>query len=115
MLKENNTLSADTFEWRMQDGSLIKPKAMRTTHLFYSVRMVFNALVPPDYRIPGKIYTLSTHMPPGYWRAAVEIMLKELAKRRDLSPVFKAELIKMAQITEKLATLQITTKTANHS
>lgn len=105
---ETNTLDVDTFKWTCHDGREMRPAKMQTTHLFYSVRMVFNALVPKEHRIEGKVWMLSPHRPPGYWRQALIIMLQELSTRHDLPTYMMHQLFQMQLSVKQLTTLQIT-------
>jgi hypothetical protein len=77
------------FVWKMQTGETISVKEMRTSHLFYVVRMIFNHSAPPVYQIPG----CRSYNGPQRWtlnrrRRAVKAMLDELAVRSsaDLAP-----------------------------
>ena len=58
------------FVWVTQDGGRLTPAQMKTPHLFYTLRMIFNHTAPPCYQIPGcRRYALN--MPAEYLRAAI--------------------------------------------
>lgn len=96
------------FVWRTQDGEELRPAEMRTTHLFYTVRMVFNHTAPACYRIPlCKLYAFN--MPPDYLRAAILAIVLELKKRpaSDLAPWQWDQLVHIATVCRDLATAKI--------
>lgn len=73
------------YKWLMQDGTLVSPKDMATSHLFYTVRMIFNHSVPASKQIPGcKRWTL--RLSPDSRREALEHMIRELSTRSDIQP-----------------------------
>ena len=94
---------ARPFLWRTQDGQSYTPAQMRTSHLFYTVRMIFNHTAPACYRIPGcKRYALK--MEPEYLRAAVLAMVNELKERpcQDLTAGQWEELLHIATVSREL-------------
>jgi len=46
------------FTWKTQDGELLSPPEMKTTHLFYSLRMIWNHSMPEEYHLPGGRYNI---------------------------------------------------------
>lgn len=68
------------FIWTTQEGERIPVERMKSSHLFYTIRMIFNHSAPPVYQIPGcKRYAL--HMNARERRAALLFLVQELAKR----------------------------------
>lgn len=58
---------------------------METSHLFNSLRTVWNSTTPSEYRVAGgKLYTFNpAHYNQGYLAMAISEFLKELATRTD--------------------------------
>lgn len=88
------------FRWRTRDGRLMLPSEMRTTHLFYTLRAIWNSLAPACYRVgksprlynfPGWLY------PKGYRQEAVYRIGAELKTRSDLPETLKKELEQMRE------------------
>jgi hypothetical protein len=77
-------LPAKPFVWKTQDGQQMSVNEMRTTHLFYVVRMIWNHTMPKAYRLPGGNYNGPQHWSAQYRHAAVYAMLAELKTRTDL-------------------------------
>ena len=75
------------FVWTMQTGEKIAVTEMRSTHLFYVVRMIFNHSAPPTLQILGcRRYDGPQRWPIARRRNAVKAMLEELATRTDDLP-----------------------------
>lgn len=72
------------FVWVTQDGEEMRPSEMKTTHLFYSLRMIWNHTAPPALQLPGGRYNGPQHWPIARRRAAVAALLDELTRRDDL-------------------------------
>lgn len=76
----------------------MKPAEMRTAHLFYSVRMIFNHTAPPAFRIPGcKRYDGPDRWPAGLRRDSMAALLSELITRSDIAPWMFTQLLHMQQ------------------
>lgn len=76
-----------TFRWITHDGRELKPSDMETTHCFYSLRMVWNNLVPESLRV-GKFKGWDLrHRSPYYWITSVRQLSLELRSRWDSLPV----------------------------
>lgn len=70
------------FMWVTQQGEEMFLEEMQTTHLFYSVRMMFNHTVPPGFVIPGcKTYDMR-RFPVERRTMACVAMLEELEIRK---------------------------------
>ena len=46
------------FKWITKDGRTYLPKDMDTTHIFHSIRMIWNHTVESRLRLPGNTYNL---------------------------------------------------------
>lgn len=93
---------ATSFIWTTQTGEQIAVCDMETSHLFNTVRMIFNHSVPHAFRIEGGRYDLRV---PAQVRAeALRSMLIELSSRNDLTYYHKRRLQHMASVVRDLAT-----------
>jgi hypothetical protein len=73
------------FVWKTHKGITYYPEQMETPHLFYSVRMLFNNVVPAPYRVGEfKSYPDIKTWSPGYLYAAMYALASELFNREDL-------------------------------
>jgi len=97
MFRSHDHNVAQRFRWRMRDGEMIQPSEMRTTHLFYTLRMIWNNSVPEHARVGRvKMYHFGPTYTTDYMREAVKSMGKELAERTDLPGSMRMELETMA-------------------
>lgn len=93
---------SQAFQWRMHGGDIISPADMATSHLFYTVRMIWNHRMPVQYRFANcKVWELRYSTP--YLLEAIRIMLWELSTRdeKDLSPLQRTQLQCMIELTRK--------------
>lgn len=89
--------------WKTQDGERIPVAQMRTSHLFYTVRMIFNHTVPRTYEIAGcKRYSDVRTWRVDFRRQAVAAMLSELAQRTDIQHWMKDQLLTMRDTFRQL-------------
>src|SRR5215510_4649181 len=72
------------FIWRDQAGNEWKLKDMRTSHLFFCIRMIYNHTVPPQMRLIGGRYEDVEKWDNDYKVVAVTMLTKELVKRKPL-------------------------------
>jgi len=78
------------FVWVTHKNEELYPQSMATPHLFYALRMVFNHVVPPVFRVLGplerdmKRYDDVKNWSTEYKTRAVEELSKELDTRDDL-------------------------------
>ncbi len=82
--------------WRTKAGQEIPIVEMQTSHLFFSVRMIFNHTVPEKYRLPGgerHNYGLSKERSADF----MEALLNELMNREDLEPRHEKQLKRIKQ------------------
>ena len=81
---------------------------MKSTHLFFSIRMVYNHSVPAALQIPGcKRYEID--WPASMRKKALKLLVTELAKRdpRSLSPWMWDQLRHMARCIADFAILKL--------
>lgn len=82
------------WSWLSADGSRRAPASMDTRHLFNTVVMIWNHGMPAaaathDYR--RYRFNPKTHGP-AYLRQAISLMLPELMKRDDLTPLQRSRI-----------------------
>lgn len=93
---------SQAFQWRLHGGDIISPADMATSHLFYTVRMIWNHRMPGSYRFPnckaGDLRYSSL-----YLLKAIRIMLWELSTRdeKDLNALQRTQLQCMIELTRK--------------
>lgn len=87
LLKSNNSKAVTKeFEWRAKTGVFYAPRNMKTSHVFFTLKMIWNHSTPEHMHIvPFKSYRFSDYYTIGYMTKAVRHLSKELAKRSDLS------------------------------
>lgn len=94
--------------WVTQEGEAIAFEDMATTHLFYSIRMVFNHSAPAILQIPGcRRYKLD--WTPNQRQLAIKLLVAELKKRdpSDLAPWQWTQLRYMADAVKEFQTLKL--------
>lgn len=85
------------FQWKTRDDERMAPSEMRTSHLFFTLRMIWNNCVPNKCRVGRvKLYAFGPHYTASYIREAVVALGAELADRPDLTTGMRAELAQMA-------------------
>ena len=93
--------------WQTMEGERLFFEEMRTTHLFFSLRMLFNHTSPPKYVIPGcKVYDMSRITIEQRTQGAA-CLLDELATRTDLSAKWREQLDYMVEASKKIATKKL--------
>lgn len=102
------TLPTTPFVWVTQDGQHMRVDQMRTTHLFYAVRMIWNHTVPEQFRMPGGIYNGPEKWSVNRRRTAILAMLHELSQRTDLPVALDVQLGIMRDRAAQLTELQLT-------
>ena len=103
-MKAKGEAIAERFIWTTQTGQELAPADMRTSHLFYSLRMIFNHTAPAHLQIPGcKHYAEVDRWPRAYRRQAVAAFVAELARRKDTLPAWMlAEILHMSKACKEL-------------
>jgi hypothetical protein len=86
------------WRWRDRKGTFTAPKDMETRHLFYTVRMIWNHVVPMEMQVGHgiKLYRFPDFYTGDYMRRAARQMLPELNGRRDIQKWMQRELNQMA-------------------
>lgn len=86
------------WKWKTQRNQFLSPKEMETTHLFYTIKMIWNHFMPTEFQIiPFKRYSyFSKFYTPSYLEEAISNIGKELLSRPDILPEHKAQLEFMA-------------------
>lgn len=85
------------FVWQTNDGHFLPPKDMKTPHVFYTLRMLFNHSVPPAFRV-GE-FKRRKHVdewPLAYRVQASNAMQDELSTREDVEDWMRHEMNDMA-------------------
>jgi hypothetical protein len=96
---------AKLWRWRTKGGeSYLLPQEMATTHLFYTLRMIWNHTMPKPAQLPGGRYEFGPHYTDAYMKQAIAQLTPELARRRDLPADLQRQLKHMI---DWLATHQI--------
>lgn len=81
------------FEWRQSNGRKIKPSDMRTSHVFHTLRMIWNNRMPNPVPDNPKFYTFDQRFyPEEYLKEALVQMWFELQRREDIPPKFLRQL-----------------------
>lgn len=91
---ERGLMDVGNFLWRTKDsGQYLRPCIMKTSHLFFTLRMIYNNTVPEIYRHPPvRLYTFDSFYTKEYLTLAVIAMLMELSNRNDMTAYFKRAL-----------------------
>ncbi|MCP3735655.1 hypothetical protein M9979_12300 [Sphingomonas sp. RP10(2022)] len=84
--------------WRTHNEGDIAPSQMRTTHLFFTLRMIWNHSMPTSMRVGRnvKLYSFGARHDARYMRSAIVHIGAELFRRTDLPAWMKRELDEMA-------------------
>lgn len=80
----NTQFPAAKFRWLARSGDLYRVQDMETSHLFNTVKMVWNHSVPEEHKIDRnhKRYTFGNAYSYTYIRLAMYCMLRELQTRQ---------------------------------
>lgn len=93
--------------WVTQEGEVMKFSEMRTSHLFFSIRMIYNHSVPYGYQVShSKQYDMS-QFPPDRRREALTYLITELSKRKDLDEWMVRQIQTMRDNIAKINTRQL--------
>lgn len=86
-------MKADTteFVWKTHQGQLIPASQMRTSHVFYVLRMLLTNCPGSGRPIPN-VKRWNLNRPVDYQRQAVRAFIEELERRDDLEEVHQDEL-----------------------
>lgn len=93
---ESPTLAAlnPAWTWRERSGTCVRPAAMETRHLFYTLRMIWNHAMPRHMTVGRNVkrWAFGPSHGPEYMREAILHIGAELLARADLAPWMLAEL-----------------------
>lgn len=91
--ESSKPVKSDGFKWKDQYGKFWDLADMRTDHLYYVIRMVWNHSAPDHLKLkPYKSYKFGNYYSVEYIKVAVEHMWKELSTRPNLTYKMKADL-----------------------
>ena len=75
------------FQWKDQKGVFHPPSLMTTSHLFNTLLMIWNHVVPEEMKVrPYRRYRFSSFYTKEYILKAITALRKELGTRRGLTP-----------------------------
>lgn len=95
-------------QWITMEGEIKEFHEIETSHLFFSVRMIFNGIVPEKLRIPNtRYYPTIKRQDPKSLREAVIQMMAEITQRDDLQTWMLRQLNYMEQTCRQLLNPQI--------
>lgn len=81
------------FQWRDRDGGFHDPKDMASRHLFHTISMIWNHIMPVEARTHDyRRYAFQAFYTDDYLRRAVRAMLPELLSRGDLKAEWRKRL-----------------------
>lgn len=84
-----------SFQWRDRYGVFHDPKQMKTRHIFYTLRMIWNHCAPDNLKLrPYQKYNFNSFYTTEYMIRAVKSLIEEL-KTRDNIEIYIPDIIKM--------------------
>lgn len=97
-------LDPNTFKWRDRCGREHFLKDMSTTHLFYTLRMIWNHSMPADAQvgIDIKRYSFPPFYTHTYMMQACTLIFEELSTRTNLPVHLRKELTQMVLYFKRL-------------
>lgn len=99
---------ARKFAWRDRKGVMHDPAKMQTSHLFYTLRMIWNHSMPEEAAIhPYRAYSFGRQYTQDYMKNAIVALGRELGTRSDIHPKHAADIEHMMR---HLSTMQIESK-----
>lgn len=91
---------AEPYKWKCNDGRRLTVQEMETKHLFNTIKMIWNHCCPANLQLtPFKQWNLNIE--PNYAKHGVQLMLEELATRKDIKPYMLDSLKKMQEGLEQ--------------
>lgn len=96
-----NNLPDSPWVWRTHDGMRLTPDQMKTTHLFYTLRMIWNHRMPAEAHVGYNVKRWNLTMPDSYLAEAIVRMADVLSRRSDLPSWMQRELNQMAAYFER--------------
>lgn len=95
---------AHPWRWRTKGGQFLPVTEMATTHLFHTLRMIWNHTMPLPAQLPGGRFNFSAYYTEDYMKQAIAQLAPELARRNDLPSELQVQLKHMI---DWLATHQV--------
>ena len=95
---------AKRWKWKTKNNEFLLPEEMRTSHLFYTLRMIWNNTCPPHTRVGNvRLYNFGPYYTHEYLKQAVGQLSFELRRRDDLHGELKDQMETMwAYFTKRL-------------
>ncbi len=87
--------------WTPKGQKTMKASEMTTDHMFYSLRLCYNACIPTEFKVPCKNKLDRVSVENGDYKHAIRVFFKLLAKRDDLKDEHAEQLIYMARHVRK--------------
>ena len=91
------------FRWVTQDGTIMRPRDMHTSHLYNALRMIWNHSVPRAFAVLPFNHQYKINIPRPERRLAIANLFSELMNRNDLTEGMKNGLRKMAEYVNMMA------------
>lgn len=91
-------LSRDVeWTWKDRENNRHRPADMKTSHVFFTLRMIWNHSMPEEVHVGGTVnrYRFGPFYTVEYMKRAVVELVSELDKRNDLAPHLKMQLDQM--------------------
>lgn len=90
------------FRWKDRENNFYYIHEMITRHLFYTVRMVWNHSAPEHMKLtPYHKYKFSKFYSQRYMRTAVQCMIGELKKRKDIRAIWRSDISRMLSTADR--------------
>ena len=84
---------AKNFRWKDRSDTLHDPKNMKTRHLFYTLRMIWNHSMPCAAKLlPYKAYSFAPYYSREYMVSAVRALVVEISNREDIRPDWQGQI-----------------------
>lgn len=105
LVRQQSELTA--FRWRDRDSKLHRVSEMRTAHVFYVLRMIWNHSMPEEARTHNyRRYRFDSSYTVEYMQEAARVMLAELERRDDLDPALTSQLCHMREWATRMRLLE---------
>ena len=101
------------FLWKDSKDRFHDPKKMRTGHLFFTLRMIWNHSMPEQMKLRPYIeHTFSEYYTAEYTITAINVIGRELLTRQDLLPEWEKDLNFMKNCFHSFENKKLTTTQA---
>lgn len=103
-----NTQVDLTWRWKDRDHNMWSPKDMRTSHLFYTLRMIWNNTLPEHMHVGKvKLYRFGSFYTERYMLQAIIHIYDELITRNNIEYGHQLELDEMRRKIEQYKSLRL--------